>query len=205
MGPPNLLVSTIALTHEAVGPPPGFSPDSLRSLLRPPLHLYPSGDLGLRVLSARDQLEVVLSAPKTEINDLSGSVQNGSVKFSTSLDSLWQLVGSPPLLKYEIGFVLEAYGDQQEDMAQWLGQRFLRSGLQGDAADSVSSVAVSFSYARGAKWQDIEIQVETPSRLLIRYAASESVSAVPEPGLMLTGVNSEHDHLVDFLKRVGFD
>ena len=94
MGPPNLLVSTIALAHEAVGPPPDFSPDWLRSLLRPPLHLYPAGD-GLRALSARDQLEVVLSAPKTEINDLSGSVQNGSVKFSTYLDGLWQLVGSP--------------------------------------------------------------------------------------------------------------
>ena len=151
MGPPNLLVSTIALTHEAVGPPTGFSPDSLRSLLRPPLHLYPdpAGD-GLRVLSARDQLEVGLSAPKTEIGDLSGSVQNGSVRFSTYLDDLWQLVGSPALFTYEIGFVLEAYGGEQEDIAQWLGQRFLRSGLQGDEADSVSSLVVSFSYARGA-------------------------------------------------------
>ena len=204
MGPPNLLVSTIALTHEAVGPPPGFSPDSLRSLLRPPLHLYPAGD-GLRVLSARDQLEVVLSAPKTELSDLSGSVQNGSVKFSTYLDELWQLLGSPGLLTYEIGFVLEAYGGEQEDIAQWLGQRFLRSGLQGDEADSVSSLVVSFSYARGAKWQDVEMQVDTPSRLLIRYTASESVSAVPEPGLVLTEVNSEHDNLVDFLKRVGFE
>ena len=204
MGPPNLLSSTIALAHDAVGPPPDFSPDSLRSLLRPPLHLYPAGD-GLRVLSARDQLEVVLSAPKTEINDLSGSVQNGSVKFSAYLDELWQLVGSPTLFSYEIGFVLEAHGGEQEDIAQWLGQRFLRSGLQGDEGDSVSSLVVSFSYARGAKWQDIEIQVDMPTRLLIRYTASESVSDVPEPGLILTEVNSEHAHLVDLLKRVGFE
>ena len=204
MGPPNLLVSTIALTHKAVGPLPGFSHDSLRSLMRPPLHLYPAGD-GLQVLSARDQLAVVLSAPKTEMSDLSGSVQNGSVKFSTYLDGLWQLVGSPALLTYEIGFILEAHGGEQEDIAQWLGQRFLRAGLQGDEAVSVSSPAVSFSYPRGAKLQDVEMQVDTPSRLLIKYTASESVSAVPEPDLILTEVNSEHDDLVDFLKRVGFE
>ena len=150
-------------------------------------------------------LEVVLSAPKTEMSDLSGSVQNGSVKFSTYLNDLWQLLGSPALLTYEIGFVLEAYGGEQEDIAQWLGQRFLRSGLEGDEADSVSSLVVSFSYARGAKWQDVEMQVDTPSRMLIRYTASEAVSAVPEPGLILTEVNSEHDNVVDFLKRVGFE
>ncbi len=204
MGPPNLLISTIALTHEAIGAPPGFSPDSLRSLLRSPLHLYPDSD-GIRVVSARDQLEVALSAPKTEISDLSGFVQNGSVKLSTHLDNLWQMVGSPALSTYEIGFVLEVYGGEQEDIAQWLGQRFLRPGLQGDEAESVSSPIVSFSYARGAKSQGIEMQVDTPSRLLIRYTASESASAVPEPGLILAEVNSEYDNLVDFLKRVGFE
>ena len=203
MGPPNLLVSIIALTHEAVGPPLGLSPDSLHSLLRPPLHPYTDGD-GIRVLSARDQLEVALSAQKTEISDLSGSVQNGSVKLSTHLDNLWQMVDSPALFTYEIGFVLEAYGEQ-EDIAQWLGQRFLRPGLQCDDADSVSSSVVSFSYARGAKSQGIEMQVDTRSRLLIRYTASESVSEVPEPGLILAEVNSEYDNLVDFLKRVGFE
>ena len=185
-------------------PPPDFSPDSLRALLRPPLHLCPAGD-GLRVLSARDQLEVVLSTFKTELNDLSGVVQNGSIKFSTYLDDLWQLVGSPALSAYEIAFVLEAYGGEQEDIAQWLGQHFLRSGLQGDESDSVSSLAVSFSYARGAKWQNIEMQVDSSSRLLIKYVASESANEVPEHSLILTEVNSEHSHLVDFLKRVGFE
>ena len=204
MGPPSLLVSAIALSHEAVVPPPDFSPDSLRAVLRPPLHLYPAGD-GLRVLSARDQLEVVLSTFRTELNDLSGVVQSGSVKFSTYLDDIWRLVGSPALSTYEIGFVLESFGGAQEDIAQWLGQHFLRSGLQGDESDSVSSLAVSFSYARGAKRQDIEMQVDSPSRLLIRYVASESANDVPEHSLILTEVNSEHSHLVDFLKRVGFE
>ena len=204
MGPPSLLVSTIALSHEAVVPPPDFSPDSLRILLRPPLHLYPGGD-ALRVLSARDQLEVVLSASKTELNDLSGSVQSGSVKFSTYLEDLWKLVGSPALFAYEIGFLLEAYGGEQEDIAQWLGEHFLRPGLQGDESDSISSIVVSFSYVRGPKWQDIEMQVDGSSRLLIKCLVSESAGAVPEPGVILTEVDSEHSHLVDFLKRVGFE
>ncbi len=205
MSPADLLVSTIAVIHDAVPSPVNlFSEETLRGLVRPPLNVFPTMD-SFRIVSNRDQIELVLSPVRSEVRDFSGDVEKASSKLSDVLKGLMGLLAEPVVRSYGINFLLESRYEETEEVAVWLGQHFLRDNLTGDLGTPVSCDEITFSYEREDKSQTINIEVTGDSTVIINSSASEQTDALPDKSKLEVELKSQHDYIFNLLRKVGFN
>ena len=205
MSPAELLVSTIAVVHDAATPQTNpFSEEKLRGLVRPPLNVLPTMD-SFRVVSNRDQIELVLSSVRSEVRDFSGDVDKASSRISEVLTGVMGLLAEPVVRSYGVNFLLESRYEETEDVAAWLGQHFLRDDLKGELGTPVSCDAITFSYDREGKSHTIDIEITGDSTLTINSNASEHTEALPNKSKLEVELKSQHDYLFDLLRKVGFN
>ena len=205
MSPVELLVSTIGVTHDAAPPPTIlFSDETLRGLVRPPLNVFPTMD-SIRVVSNRDQIELVLSPVRSEVRDFSGDLEKASTKIPDVLAKVMDLLDGPVVRSFGVNFLLEAHREETEDVAAWLGKHFLRDNLEGDLGTTVSCPSITFFYERDGKSQTIDLEVSGDSAVTINSTASEPTEALPDKPKLESEMKSQHDYLFNLLGKVGFN
>ena len=131
MGPPDLLVSAVAVVYDPVPAPDDLSIDTFRDFLRPPLNLYPPTD-SLRVVSNRDQMEGPAFPCPGRGSRPERDIEKSRAKVAEVLTGVVGILPEPRFRSYEIDPFLESYAGEDEDVEAWLGQRFLRESLQED-------------------------------------------------------------------------
>ena len=202
MGPPDLLVSAVAVVYDPVPAPDDLSIDTFRDFLRPPLNLYPPTD-SLRVASSRDQMEVLLSPVRVEVRDLSGDIEKSRAKVAEVLTGVVGILPEPRFRSYEIDLFLESYAGEDEDVEAWLGQRFLRESLQEDLGVGVSCDNVTVTYEREDWTQTIELEAVTGSRVIIRFYSRQDITDLPDRDDLQVDVQAQHEYLSALLQKVG--
>ena len=202
MTPDELLGSAIAVVYDPLSTPGNFSTEALRSLLRPPLSIYPPMD-SFRMASHRDQVEVLQSPHRTEVRDLSWNIDQASTKLPELLTGILGLLGDLTVRSYEIFFYLEQEMTGEEPLGGWLGQRILRDEFRTGFSDHLSCDIVTFSYEEDSKTHGIEIELAGQSRFMLRSYVSEPVDQLLGSNELRNRFNQERQRLVGQLTKVG--
>ena len=203
MGPTDLLVIAVAAVYDPVGAPDNLSADTFRDFIRPPLTIYPPVD-SFRVVSNRDQIEILLSPSRTEVRELSGDADRAKIKLPEVLAGVLGILREPVFRSYEIDFYLESYAKENEDVGAWLGRHFLTTGIH-DLGAGVSCQNVTVSYDRNAWTQTIDLEVVPESRVIVRSYSHRDIDELPDKNDAQQDVQSQHEYLSELLRKVGFN
>ena len=199
----DILGGAIAVTHDSVSPPESLTIEKFREILRPPLSINPSPDT-IRIVSSRDQIEVLLSPTKTEVRDLSADMDKASLQLPRVLTKVVAFLPSPMIRSYEVNFILESQVGGKEPAGAWLSRTFLRDSLQSNLGESVSSDFVTLSYIRESKEHSLEVEAVADSRLSIRAYSSEPTEVLPNSEDLQASIRSQYEYLMTQLERIGF-
>ena len=198
----DLLGSAIAVVYDSLSTPGNFSAETLRGFLRPPLYVNPSMD-SFRVMSHRDQVEVLQSPYRTEVRDLSWNVEEASQKLPGVLTGVLGLLGDVNPRSYEIIFFFEQEMTGGESPGDWLGQRFLRDELRGELGTGLSCDLMTLSYREGSKSYSIDVEVVGESRFMFRAYVSEPVDGLLSSDELRVHFGQERQNLISQLIKIG--
>ena len=179
--------------------------EGLQSVLRPPLSAGPTANGQFLVSSARDQIEVQLSARRLEIRDMRGDPDHVHESIPKRLD--WfveKYYGESTLQSYGVNFIMEA---PQADPQMWLATNILKEGLGSTIGALVGSNNASLIFVREPKRWTIKLEArivpEDMKRIHIDSNSSENTAERPNHGKLAEEIPYEYKALIQALDQLG--
>ena len=190
------IASTVAVVYG-----PQFQPKSPVSaqalgefLHRPTANTAPDGSAV--ITSHRDQLEVVLTGPKIDFRDVSGSPEKTHEKIPAVLHGICRLVSDDLPVSLGINFVALV---PNESPSVWIAQKFLNSELSSITHTQLESAGISLVYDQYDKRITLRFDQGPDSSVVVNFNASQQLTNLPEQEQIATDIESLRDAFIDFL------
>ena len=196
----DLVASTVALVFQSpLQPPVSFSGQDMVQFLHLPSPGY-SPDGSLAINSHRDQIEVLLSANKLDVRNVSGDFEKGVQKVPDVMHGMCDLLDAHSPRSIGINFVLSVH---KEEPRSWMAQRFLNGELASILQGPLGSDIISVIYGRGDKTITVRFEARPDSGITVNYNASEEVSVVPERDQLASDIQVQQSNLNELLEALG--
>ena len=200
VGPLDLVVSTVAVIFESpLQPPASISSQDVGEFLRlPSLGYSPDGSLAIN--SHRDQIEVLLSANKLDVRNVSGEHDKGVERVPAAVHGMCELFSTSAPKSFGVNFIVSV---EQSEPRSWMAETFLRGDLASVLEDSPGSDMLSFVYVRGVKTITVRFDVRPGFGINVNYNASEEISALPGREELGSDLDAQKANLDDLLRALG--
>jgi hypothetical protein len=190
------VASTVAVVYG-----PQFQPKSPVSaqalgevLQRPTANLAPDGSVV--ITSHRDQVEVILSGPKVDFRDVSGSHEKSHEKIPSVLHGICPLVSDSSPISFGVNFIVSV---PKDNPSAWIAQKFLNNELNSIIHTPLESAGVSLIYDQDGKRVIVRFDPGPDSSVMINFNASEEITKLPGHEQLATDIKSLRKALLDFL------
>ena len=196
----DLVASTVALVFQPpLQPPVPFSGQDMARFLHLPTPGY-SADGSLAINSHRDQIEVLLSANKLDVRNVSGEFEKGVDRVPAVMHGMCEVLSAPAPKSFGVNFLLSV---DKQDPRVWMAQTFLKEDLASVMQDSLGSDIVSVIYGRGKKIITVRFEVRPDSGITVNYNASEEVGELPGREQLAADIEVQEGNLRELLGALG--
>lgn len=169
-------------------------------LHRPTVSLSPDGSVV--ITSHRDQVEVVLSANKLDVRDVSGRDETAYEKIPKVLHGIRPLLSGEQPKLLGINFVVSV---PQENPRSWIAQKFLAQDLKTIIQAQFDSNSVSVSYEQSGKRVTVRFDASPESALIVNFNASQDIDDLPAEEEMARDIKSQRKALLELLRALGVE
>ena len=190
------VASTVAVVYA-----PHFQPKSPVSgqalsqfLNRPTANTAPDGSLV--ITSHRDQLEVLLTGPKVDVRDVSGTYENTHERIPSVVRGICRLVTDDSPISFGINFVILV---PKQNPRGWIADRFLDRNLASTIDTPVESAGISLTYDQLGKRITVRFEPTPESSVMVNFNASEEITTLPEQERLATDIKALRASLLQFL------
>ena len=190
------IASTVAVVFG-----PQFQPKSPVSaqalgefLHRPTANMAPDGSAV--ITSHRDQLEVVLSGPKIDFRDVSGSSENTHEKIPSVVHGICSLLSDDIPVSFGVNFVALV---PNESPSVWIAQKFLNDDLSSITHAPIESAGVTLVFDQLDKRITLRFDQAPDSSVIANFNASQQITNLPEAEQIATDIESLRKTFLDFL------
>jgi len=190
------IASTVAIVYG-----PQFQPKSPVSaqdlggfLHRPTANLAPDGSAV--ITSHRDQVEVVLSGPKIDVRDVSGSHEKTHEKIPRALHGICRLLSDDHPISFGVNFVALVPNDNP---GSWIAKKFLNSELRSITHTPLESAGISLVYHQHDKRITLRFDPGPDSSVIVNFNANQEITNLPEQDQIAADIKSLRKALLDFL------
>ena len=166
-------------------------------LHRPTANMAPDGSVV--ITSHRDQVEVVLSGPKVDVRDVSGSADKTHEKIPSVLHGICRLLSDEAPRSFGINFVVSV---PNENPSAWIGQKFLNKELNSIIQTPLESNIVSVIYNQSNKRATVRFEPGPESTVVVNFNASQEITKVPGEEEIATDIKSQRTALLDLLEAL---
>lgn len=190
------IASTVAVVFG-----PQFQPKSPVSaqalgefLHRPTANIAPDGSAV--ITSHRDQVEVVLSGPKVDFRDVSGSHEKTHEKIPSVLHGICRLISDDTPASLGVNFVALV---PNENPSVWIAQKFLKNELSSITHSQLESTGVSLVYDQNDKRVTLRFDQGPDSSVIVNFNASQQINSIPEQDQIATDIKCLRKAFLDLL------
>ena len=163
-------------------------------LQRPTANLAPDGSVV--ITSHRDQVEVLLSGPKVDVRDVSGSYEKTHEKIPNVLHGICRLVSDDFPISFGVNFVVLV---PKDNPGGWIAQTFLNNELNSIIETPLESGGVSLIYDQYDKRVTVRFDPSPDSSVMVNFNASQEITNLPGQEQLATDIKSQRKAFLEFL------
>lgn len=193
-----ITMSTIAVTSEQPPEPVSIDQKEMESILARPLTIGQSPQ-GLLVSSQRDQLQVIASANKINVRDLSGRPDFSQSKVPTVLDFFIR-ESRFRVNSYGVNFIITV---PCEEPAQWIRDNILAPQISEKIKKTLVGGTATVSIASRRKTWNVKFEPSGDGTIGVDFNASEFTAKLPDQDMLREELQEQFDGLLQLLNDLG--